>query len=281
MNITVRILESPEEFERAEEVQMSAWGMTPRMATPKEVMIAINDNGGFVLGAFDEGKQVGFALTLLGRAEDRLYMYSHMTGVSREYQSKGVGYLLKQKQKEVSLERGFDLVAWTFDPIISLNAHFNLTKLGVVARNYFPDYYGPMHDSINFGWPTDRFLCEWYVKPEKQKEIRALAKADLEKGHVAIRKGGRDPYSRCLDWDVDLNAELVLVDIPSDVAKLKASSMEDGKRWRLGTREVFQKYFAAGFTAVALLEDDGFRYLLRRVELPENVFAHGRSSHPR
>lgn len=280
MSFVVRVLENPEEFERAEEVQMSAWGMTPRMATPKEVMIAINDNGGFVLGAFDQGKLVGFALTLLGRAENRLYMYSHMTGVSKEYQSKGVGYLLKQKQREVSLERGFDLVAWTFDPIISLNAHFNLTKLGVIARNYFPDYYGPMHDSINFGWPTDRFLCEWYVRPEKQRETREFAKVDPKKAHVAIQKEGKDPFSRCLGWNIDLDAEAVLVDIPSDVAKLKASNMEDGRRWRLGTREVFRTYFAAGYTAVALLEDEGFRYLLRRVELPQNVFAHDRFSHP-
>ncbi len=275
MKIKVGTLEHPKEFEDAEEVQLSAWGMTPRMATPKEVMIAIGDNGGFVLGAWDGERMVGFALTLLGRAGDRLYMYSHMTGVSKEYQSKGVGYLLKQKQREVSLERGFDLVAWTFDPIISLNAHFNLTKLGVIARNYFPDYYGPMHDSINFGWPTDRFLCEWYVRPNMQSRVRELAKVDLSNAHVAIRKDGSQPYPRCLDWEIDLEAENVLVDIPSDVTMLKAASMEDGTRWRLGTRDVLQKYFAAGYVAVALIEDGGFRYLLRKAELPDNVFARG------
>lgn len=277
MSIRVGVLRDPQDFGAAEEVQMSAWGMSPRMATPKEVMIAISDNGGFVLGAWEGDRMVGFALTLLGRARERLYMYSHMTGVSKDYQSKGVGYLLKQKQKEVSLERGFDLVAWTFDPIISLNAHFNLTKLGVIARTYFPDYYGPMHDSINFGWPTDRFLCEWYVEPGMQSKVRGLRKPDLGEAHLAIRKDRSGPYSRCLDWSVDLGAETVLVDIPPDVTKLKTANMEDARRWRLGTREVFQRYFAAGYSAVALAEEDGFRYILRRAELPENIFTRGHS----
>lgn len=275
----VRPLETPEEFERAEEVQMSAWGMGPREATPKEVMIAINDNGGVVLGAFQGDRLIGFALTLLGYAGGRLYLYSHMTGVSKDAQSRGVGYLLKQAQREEAKKRGLDLLAWTFDPIISRNAHFNFSKLGVVARNYFPNYYGPMPDSINLGWETDRFLCEWFVDraPGRSTKVGADLSVDLKDAHAAIRKGGVEPHARCVDWDVDLSARLVTVDIPSDVVTLKAADMEEGKRWRLGTREVFQRYFGAGYTAIRLLEDSGqYRYLLAREDLPENIFA---SSH--
>src|SRR5271165_7020930 len=173
MRFIVRELESPSEFEQAEEVQMSAWGMGPRGATPKEVMIAINDNGGLALGAFEGRRLVGFALTLVGYSSGSVYMYPHMTGVAREYQSRGIGYLLKKKQREVALSRGFSFISWTFDPIIAKNANFNFEKLGVIARNYLVDYYGPMSDSINAGWPTDRFLCEWFIDPRSARKVRS------------------------------------------------------------------------------------------------------------
>jgi predicted GNAT superfamily acetyltransferase len=274
MRITVRELQNPKEFESAEEVQMSAWGMGPRGAAPKEVMIAINDNGGLVLGAFDGKKMVGFALTLVGHMEGEVYMYSHMTGVVKEYQSRGVGYLIKQKQRELSLKRGFTFIAWTFDPIIARNAYFNFNKLGVVARNYLVDYYGPMNDSINAGWPTDRFLCEWFIEPAKLKTIKSYSRAPLRDAPVLIDKRGSGQEALCRDWRIDIGAERALVDIPSDVVALKLKHPEEGRRWREATREIFKAYFAAGYSAVALLEkEDGLQYLLTKAELPPNIFA--------
>ena len=274
MRITVRELADPKEYEQAEEVQMSAWGMGPRGAAPKEVMIAINDNGGLVLGAFDGKKMVGFALTLVGYAAGEAYMYSHMTGVVKEYQSKGVGYLVKQKQREICLERGFRFIAWTFDPIIARNAYFNFNKLGVIARNYHEDYYGPMNDSINAGWPTDRFLCEWFIAPSAQRKVRSYARRPLDKAAVLIDKRGSEPDPLCHEWRVDLGVENALVDIPSDVVGLKARNAEEGRRWRTATREIFQAYFPAGYSAVALLQRGrGLQYLLTKADLPPSIFS--------
>ncbi len=274
MRIVVRELESPDEFEAAEEVQMSAWGMGPRGAAPKEVMIAVNDNGGLVLGAFEGKKMVGFALTLVGYRGGRAYMYSHMTGVTKEYQSRGIGYLIKRKQREISLRRGFSSIAWTFDPIIARNAHFNFRKLGVVARNYLVDYYGPMTDSINADWATDRFLCEWFIEPRMQKLLRSYGRHPPREALTVIERRGSGPDSFCHDWRIDTSAEKALVDIPSDVVSLKSRYPEEGNRWREATREVFQAYFAAGYSAVALLEKSGsLQYLLTRADLPPNIFA--------
>jgi predicted GNAT superfamily acetyltransferase len=282
MKLTVRVLKSPAEFERAEEVQMSAWGMDGRGATPKEAMIAINDNGGLALGAFDGSKMVGFSLAFVGRSLGRAYLYSHMTGVSKEYQSKGVGFMLKSRQRDLSLERGFDLVAWTFDPLISKNSHFNFRKLGVIARNYLVNYYGPMKDSINFGWDTDRFLCEWYVEPKTLQRIRGFELEGTKDAHLAIRKSGAGADSRCADWAIDLRAQKVLVDIPSDVVRLKVKDVEEARRWRQGTREVFQNYFGAGYAAVALLEEgEERRYLLMKARLPLNIFSKHAHARPR
>jgi chorismate synthase len=83
--IIVRELEGPTEFIEAERVQKQAWGMSDLMVTPKEIMIAIRDNGGLVLGAFDEGKLIGFALSFPGYRKGKLFMYSHQTGVAKEW----------------------------------------------------------------------------------------------------------------------------------------------------------------------------------------------------
>jgi len=200
-----------------------------------------------------------------------------MTGVSKEYQSKGIGYLIKRKQREISLKRGFPFIAWTFDPIIARNAYFNFKKLGVIARNYLPDYYGPMNDSINVGWPTDRFLCEWYIEPERLREVRSYARLPLREAHVVIETRGSEPDVFCQDWRIDLRAERALVDIPGDVVDLKRRYPEEGRRWRQATGETFQAYFGAGYSAVALLKGKkGLRYLLARADLPPNIFTgHG------
>ena len=270
MKVIVRPLETPGEFEQAESVQMSAWGMGPLGAAPKEVMIAAKDNGGFVLGAFEGKRMVGFALTLVGYKGGSVYMYSHMTGVAKEYQSKGIGYLINRSGAKSASGGASRSYAWTFDPLIARNASFNVKKLGVIARNYLVDYYGPMQDSINAGWPTDRFLCEWHIRPEVLRIVQAYRRQQPRDAHVVIRKRGIEPDVVCEDWSIDTEAEWALVDIPRDVVGLKARRPEDGMRWRTSTREILRPISQSGYSAVALLERAGsLRYLLTRADLPQ------------
>lgn len=285
MDIVVRPLSDLREYEEAEEVQMSAWGMGPRGVVPKEINIAINDNGGLVLGAFEGRKMVGMSVMIVGSTKGKTYMYSHVTGVSKEHQSKGIGYLLKAKQREIALERGYSLISWTFDPIIARNAYFNFRKLGVIARNYHEDYYGPMNDSINKGWPTDRVLCEWFIEPALLKKIRSLGRSVPKDAHVVIKARGRGVEAVCEDWSVDLGAPSALVEIPADAVALKQRYPEEGLRWREATRDVFEAYFGAGYAAVALLGGEkDLRYLLGKPRIPPNIFAEdakAEAPHPR
>jgi chorismate synthase len=275
--IEVRELRSPEEYSGAEQVQKSAWGMEDIMVTPKEIMIAMATNGGIALGAFKGERMIGMSIAFpgIGGRAGRAYLYSHMTGVSREFQSKGVGYLLKMKQREIALDRGFDLAAWTFDPLIARNAHFNFSKLGVISRVYFPDYYGPMKDSINFGWYTDRFLAESFLLPgrsETVQRLRSTLKRQLREAHVAVKTRDRGDYLECSDWEVNIRNPLTILDMPRDIVQIKKSSMEDAKRWRLATRELFQSYFQAGFTALDLIRRGrDFGYLLTRARIPRLI----------
>ena len=270
MKLVVRPLSSPSEYEEAEKVQVSAWGMTGDVRpTPKEVMIAMHDNGGLALGAFDGKRMVGFAIMMAAYLRDTSYLYSHMTGVIPEYQSKGVGYLLKQKQKEAAAERGVGLIAWTFDPIIAKNASLNVGKLGTILRNYHVDYYGEMRDSINYGWPTDRVLAEWYLHPGTVPKS-----VDAGQPYSPLKTAGTEPYPRCVDWAVARRAKRAFVRIPGDIVELKRKDGSEAIRWREATREVFKAYFGAGYSAVSLVREGGIiGYILEKVRLPKNIFS--------
>lgn len=273
MSVSIRPLVSPKEYEEAEAVQARAWGsIKGRGITPKEIMIAMQDNGGMVLGAFARGRMVGVAIMMAGNIRGTPYLYSHQTGVIPEYQSAGVGYALKQKQKQVASERGTEMIAWTFDPIIARNAYFNVGKLGAIARNYHVDYYGQMNDSINYGWPTDRFLAEWYVDPKVQTRVASYAREGADATPV-LRAAGGEPYPRCLDWGVDLSVPAALIRIPGDIVELKRKLPSEAIRWREATRELFVAYFRAGYSAVSVARRRGkVWYLLAKARLPLNIF---------
>ena len=273
LGIVVRRLSSPSEFQEAEDVQAAVWGVTDsREIVPKHIMIAMHDSGGLALGAFDRRKMVGFAIMMAGYLHGTPYLYSHMTGVVSQYQSKGVGYLLKRKQRDFAMERGFKLIAWTFDPIIAKNAYFNLGKLGAISRNFHANYYGEMRDSINYGWPTDRILAEWHLDPAVKAKIDSSKKGGG--GYSPIRTKGAEPSLECVDWKVDLKAPYVRLRIPGDIVGLKEKNPSQALRWREATREVFTSYFGAGFAAVAVSREVGATsYVLTKAELPRNIFA--------
>jgi len=52
-------------------------------------------------------------------------LHSHMLGVASDYRNDGIGRRLKLRQREDALERGLDLMEWTFDPLELKNAYFN------------------------------------------------------------------------------------------------------------------------------------------------------------
>src|SRR2546428_11867825 len=87
-----------------------------------------------------------------------------MAGVRPGLQDRGIGFLLKRAQRQEALERGLDRMVWTYDPLQSLNASFNLRKLGVTASRYYVDYYGEMPDAINRGLPSDRLVVDWRLR---------------------------------------------------------------------------------------------------------------------
>ena len=57
--------------------------------------------------------------------------------ISRTWQSiqdTGIGYRMKLEQRRFVLKQGLDLIRWTFDPLQSRNALFNIENLCVIIR---------------------------------------------------------------------------------------------------------------------------------------------------
>ncbi|MCC6022961.1 MAG: hypothetical protein LM560_07650 [Desulfurococcaceae archaeon] len=250
--IEVRRLKDPEEYRMVTETEVSVWGvMDYTSVVAHHVLIAADRRGGLVLGAFekDTGRMVGFVFGFPAISPDgRLYHYSHMTGVVPEYRYKGLGYILKLMQREYVLKQGLDLIAWTYDPLQSPNARFNIGKLGVVVRKFYINYYGELRDSINIGMPTDRFEAEWWIKSKLvEDKLKGLLKPPTL--DTLIKLGGEVvtnvEFSNNLpvltNYNLDINSKLVLIEIPEDLSKLRSDNNLLLK-WRLGLREVFNRY---------------------------------------
>jgi predicted GNAT superfamily acetyltransferase len=250
--IEVRRLKDPEEYRMVTETEVSVWGvMDYTSVVAHHVLIAADRRGGLVLGAFekDTGRMVGFVFGFPAISPDgKLYHYSHMTGVVPEYRYKGLGYILKLMQREYVLKQGLDLIAWTYDPLQSPNARFNIGKLGVIVRKFYINYYGELRDSINIGMPTDRFEAEWWIKSKLVEDklkglLRPPTLDTLVKlgGEVVTNVEFSNNLPVLTNYNLDINSKLVLIEIPEDLSKLRSDNNLLLK-WRLGLREVFNRY---------------------------------------
>ncbi|MBH9788269.1 GNAT family N-acetyltransferase, partial [Clostridioides difficile] len=70
---------------------------------------------------------------------------------------------LKYEQRAIAIERGYDLMVWTFDPLETRNAYLNLSKLKGICYTYIENCYGEMQDGFNKGLPSDRFEVSWHL----------------------------------------------------------------------------------------------------------------------
>jgi len=171
--ILVRRCESLSEFERCIELQREIWGEADLEVEPVTMFVVAAHVGGQVLGAFAAGRMIGYTLAVPGIRNGAPYLHSHMTGVLAEYRDRGVGRQLKLFQREEALGRGMRLIEWTFDPLETRNAHFNLNRLGAICRRYVPNLYGVTTSPLHLGLPTDRLVVEWRL--DSARVLAALA----------------------------------------------------------------------------------------------------------
>jgi predicted GNAT superfamily acetyltransferase len=260
IRVTVRDVRGPDELRACQELQRRAWGITEDgYVLPVAMMAAAQKVGGLVLGAFDPNQAlVGFAFAFLGKLNDRLILYSQLTGVHPAHQSTGVGRMLKFEQRQRARELGLEAVVWAFDPLQASNASFNLAVLGATCRTYESDMYGSRTDALNAGLATDRLIAEWSTAGEPNSST-----APWPDGTDLIDTGTSGRPERV--HDIPSGAAHLHIEVPPRISDLRSGpNLVDA--WQQALRQAFRSAFAAGFQAVGFTRSDPShpRYLLER-----------------
>ena len=171
--IEIRKMISIPDMEACVVLQQSVWQFADLDVIPRRMFVVAGAIGGQVFGAWDGTKLVGYVVAVPGVRDGFSYLHSHMLAVSPEYRNRGIGKMLKIAQREDALTRGINLIEWTFDPMETKNAYFNIERLGAVVRRYTPDFYGLSTSPLHGALPTDRLHAEWWLKSERVLALMA------------------------------------------------------------------------------------------------------------
>jgi predicted GNAT superfamily acetyltransferase len=270
--IIIRRAETIADYRTCQDAQRGAWGISEESyLVPIATMVGANLHGGLVLGAFlPGGEAVAMSFAFLGRVEDRLCLYSQLTGVVPGYQSRGLGYEIKHLQRTIARAESIERIVWAFDPLQAGNAHFNLARLGASAGIYVENMYGLRTDALNAGVPTDRLIAEWDTGGDVVAVIPSDDAATLP--HLIETEQGRGdaPGEPVGLAELAFKAQRILLEIPDDVVHLRRETPELAERWRSVVGRAFRSAFEGGYRAVHFVRDgsSGRRrsfYVLERV----------------
>lgn len=191
------------------------WAGGPEVV-PFDLGIAVLHVGAYCSAAYDGDEMVAASFGFRGVFDGKEILHSHVTGSFQP----GAGYELKQHQFEWAKQQGLAGITWSFDPLVRRNCVFNFDKLGAIAVEYLPNFYGTMTDEINAGDDSDRLFVYW----------------DLKNRNDAT--------------SVSPNA--ITVEIPEDIEALRRNDLETAKIWRAKTREALQPLLETGWTIKAM-----------------------------
>jgi predicted GNAT superfamily acetyltransferase len=239
-NVEVAPLVELADADRILDVMVATWGH--HQLLPREVIRAFQGSGNLPYGALRDGALVGYVLGWLGNdPDDGLHLHSHMLAVRPDLREGGVGHALKLAQRAAALEAGAHVVRWTFDPMQSRNAHFNMNKLGTTADRFHRHYYGDMTDALNRGERTDRLEARWDLdrrparRPDAPGEVRALLRNVDGRPRRDGEPGG---------------AGVVRVETVRDHPELRTSDPDLASAWRDAVADALEGCLGAGMVVV-------------------------------
>ena len=249
-DIEIREVTAIDEYDACIRLQREVFGLPDLEISPRRHLIVSHQAGGWTLGAFIEGKLVGFVHHLAAVRGDEIFGYSHMMAVTAESQNRGIGARLKWAQRARALAEGRDFIKWTFEPTRARNAYFNLNRLGVVVREYAVNFYG-----------TD------YVTNPAEK---AAGVRDMDSDRVFASWELRSPRVAALaagaEYPLAATSERT-IEIPADFSALLKSDPAAGKREQMRVREEFLKALEDGLVCRAFERDaEKPRYLFYQNE---------------
>jgi predicted GNAT superfamily acetyltransferase len=273
-DIRVRLARTRGDFEACVHLQRAVWGLSDLEITGAVQLIATIHAGGILqIAETSGGEAVGFAYAFPASRGGLLHLHSDMTGVLREYQSRGVGVRLKWAQREEALARGISLITWTYDPLQAKNANLNLRRLGATASEFVTDFYGVTSSTLHHGLPTDRLIVQWQLaspqvvtRAQEGEPPRTVA-PPLDPRVNDVRWEGGWPLSS--PPRLDLGAPELLLEIPPDWDTLCQAAPRVAQEWHAVVRLALETYLSRGYVAAdfAPSEEGGRRrplYVLRK-----------------
>jgi predicted GNAT superfamily acetyltransferase len=260
---TIQPLTTLQQFRQVEQLEAAIWG--PVDLVPVPILAVTVRRGAVLLGAYDTDRLVGFVFSLaaLHKGTDGASApshWSHMLGVDPRVRGSGLGADLKLAQRDAVSNLGLDLIEWTYDPLQSINAHLNFAKLGVIVEEYVENIYGESTSALHGGLPTDRFICQWWIR--RPHVVRRIAPAAIRAIDTAATEAPVVNRTQSLGeslapdgFDGDRQELRIKVEIPLDFPGMLTADPALALRWRLETRAIFQRYFARGYRVVDFAHD--------------------------
>jgi len=171
-----------------------------------------------------------------------------MMAVARDYQNHGVGAKLKWAQRAKALEEGRSFIKWTWDPMQSRNAHFNINRLGVVVATYADNFYGTDYNADPTqaegelpGLQSDRLFASWHLDSQRVAEL-SEGKSNL----ISAAPGAK-------------------IAIPVDWASFIKRDIQQARATQARVRQEFKDAFDAGLICAGFQRGDEWsEYLLYR-----------------
>ena len=250
-DITLRPLETRDDYESCVRLQREMWGKNFLDVVPAAILMVSQRVGGVAAGAFDRNRRLlGFVFGVSGVRDGELAHWSDMLAVRPEVRRRGLGKRLKLYQRELLLSYGVHVAYWSFDPLVASNANLNLNGLAARPVEYVVDMYGDTGSTLHSGLETDRLIVEWRLTDPHVERVLAgrqdaippaaldapIVNPDVPTSTALHERGESLPIS---PW--------VQVAVPRHIDEVKATAPDDARRWQLATRRAFQWYLAYGY----------------------------------
>lgn len=245
----IREIKSIPELEKVQQLEEEVWEQSP---IPVHQTLTAIKNGGIVVGAFEGNVLVGFSYGFAGFKNGKAHLTSHLLAISSNVRETGIGEALKWEQRKLAIERGYDRMLWTYDPLETRNGYLNLTKLHAICDTYIENCYGEMQDGLNKGLPSDRFEVNWYLTSKYVEEKRTIDSTNASA--VAPFKMNRSNFPVLAEVNSHLSFEedVYLLPVPQNIQLIKAKDPKLALDWRMKTRALMQTLFAKDYVALRL-----------------------------
>ncbi len=274
MNIEVERLAELEDWRTCERLELDVRGEhAARVTCDVPTLRVVQDSGGLILGAWDTSPPgrvlAGMLVDLAGTHEGFFGLFTLFLGVSPRRRNAGVASALRRAERAAAGDRGVEVIRWWIDPLRGDETHVALNKLGAVGSRYERNALGELHDRQNAGLATDRVGVEWWVRAPRTTAVvdegRQAAHYRLGLHEMAVlTKTTVGPSGQRVLLDIDRSATgpHLLVEVPANLDPLREAAPDEARRWRLATRDLFERLFAEGYLLVGLVHEAGRSFQL-------------------